>query len=645
MDFTHAILRSHVDLATFASLVLLGLIFCQLVIRSSQVGGSLPRRNVIATLLVGFATVGATYGFSRLYEHHQRHVLEGVLAAASSDLRDTATRDGLDLTQLPKIAERWMQAFPSLARLQVQSVPATGKGTILFDTGIDLNGDSKHDREAEAPFLPGTETDVPVRAEKPAAGGLAPYFQRFGGKPFIHLTEFISSSNAGVTHLILDFRAGSWSAPVAAARIVSLLSGICIITLLLARPCLTCIHEAELQRRAKVEESLQKAREAADAQSRKKGELLAAMTYEIRTPLTAIMGFSRVLLDSQLDGVQQRHVETIVSAGDRLASLLNDILDLTKIEEGKLSLEQIDYSPIAVINDVIDVMTSHATKKGLTLRLETPLRESFLTRGDPSRLRQVVQRLVDNAVKYTERGAVTVRAVWRPSVENRAEGILTLSVADTGVGISANRLPKLLESLQAPDSKSAQFTGPGLSLVMVKRLVDLMEGKIEIQSTINLGTTVTLQLPCSPKSTVTQPGDPSATRPPMLASKRALVVDDQALNREIVRLMLQRLGFNAETASSGEEAVRLARVQSYDIIFLDLDMPGLDGFATCAQLRGLGGDYRLIPIVAVTGVTEKGTRERCLVAGMSEYLTKPVYAPALKSTIGAVLPSDTPPRV
>ncbi|WP_404421654.1 response regulator [Nibricoccus sp. IMCC34717] len=625
MDFTHAILRSHVDLATFASLVLLGLLFCQLVIRSSQVGGSLPRRNVIATLLVAAITLGATFGLSRLFEGHQRAILDGVLSSATADLRDAASTKGLDAAPIPRIAERWAKALPSLQNFQIQRLVKDRKAEVIFDS-------SAKEVSASAP----SEAAVPVTLDSPAESGLAAYYSKDGRQALIRLSAFVSSSEGGDTHLVLNFRAGPWCTPVAVARVISLLSGLCIITLLLARPCLKCIHEAELQRHVKVEESLKQAREVADTHSRKKGELLAAMTYEIRTPLTAIMGFSRVLLDSELDAVQQRHVETIVSAGDRLAGLLNDILDLTKIEEGKLSLEQIDYSPIAVLNEVIDVMTSRATKKGVSLRLETPLRESFVTRGDPTRVRQVVQRLVDNALKFTERGAVTVRASWRPSVETPAEGILTLSIADTGVGISAERLPKLLESLQSPETSSTNFTGPGLSLVMVKRLVDLMQGKIEIQSTVNVGTTATLQVPCSPKSTVTQPGDFAPTRPP-ISSRRALVVDDQALNREIVRLMLQRLGFVAEAVPSGEEAVRLAQTQSYDIIFLDIDMPGLDGFATCAQLRALGGDYRLIPIVAVTGITEKGTRERCLVAGMSEYLTKPVYAPALKSTIAAVL--------
>jgi signal transduction histidine kinase/CheY-like chemotaxis protein len=630
MDFTHAILRSHVDLATFASLVLLGLIFCQLVIRSSQVGGSLPRRNVIATLLIAAATVSATFGLSRLFEGHQRAILDGALHSAAADLRDSASAQGLDRAAFPRIAERWSTALPSLQHFQVHQITKDTSSVLLYDSsGKSLSSAGT------------TPTALPLASSNLSGGGLAPYFLREGEHALIHLSTFLSSSAEGDTHLVLSFRAGPWCAPVAAARLVSLLSGLCIVTLLLARPCLSCIHEAELQRHAKVEESLKQAREEADAQSRKKGELLAAMTYEIRTPLTAIMGFSRVLLDSELDASQQRHVETIVSAGDRLAGLLNDILDLTKMEEGRLSLEQIDYSPIAVLNEVIDVMTSRATKKGLSLRLETPLRESFITRGDPTRVRQVVQRLVDNAIKFTERGAITVRASWRPSVETPSEGTLAVSIADTGVGISAERLPKLFESLQAPEASGVNFTGPGLSLVMVKRLVDLMQGKIEIQSTVNVGTTATLQIPCSPKSTVTQPGDIGATRPPIM-SRRALVVDDQALNREIVRLMLQRLGFVAEVVPSGEEAVRLARGQIYDIVFLDIDMPGLDGFATCAQLRALGGDYRLIPIVAVTGITEKGTRERCLVAGMSEYLTKPVYAPALKSTIAAVLPDGTP---
>lgn len=634
MELSSLILRNHVDISVFAVVVVLGLVFCQLVVRSAHIGGTLPARNVIATILMTVISAGVTFGVSRLYEAHHRSVLEGAAAGAALDMEQILTSSpGQREVGFSQAVLRWRTAMPSLAGLVLVDRSAPSAPKIVFDGGLDLDGDGAVARPDELPRPAGETPARELHAmPAPTGGGLAPLMRSYSNTPYLQLAAACDSRH----FVSLVFRSSTWTIPVAAARLVTLATALCVIALLLSRPCLQCIHNAELARRQKIEAGLQQAREAANAESRMKSELLSALTYEIRTPLTAIMGFSRVLLDSTLDGGQRRHVETIVSAGDRLAGILNDILDLNKIEEGKLQLEEIDYSPISVLNEIIDLMTPQATRKGVALRLETNLRESFTTRGDPVRLRQIVLRLVDNGIRFTDTGAVTVRAGWRATPQGDADGVLALTVQDTGVGIPTDRLAGLFTTLAPQEAQRSRFNGNGLGLVMAKKLVDLMHGTLSASSRPGAGSTFTVDLPCTPKSTITQGPVETVTTPPKV--RRALVVDDQALNREIVRLMLQRAGFSADTAASGADALKMAGQQEYDIVFLDLDMPGLDGFETTAKLRALGSVYKHIPIVAVTGVTEKGTREKCLVAGMSEYLPKPVYAPALKSTIAAVMP-------
>jgi two-component system, sensor histidine kinase len=259
--------------------------------------------------------------------------------------------------------------------------------------------------------------------------------------------------------------------------------------------------------------------------------------------------------------------------------------------------------------------------------------------GDPARVRQILVNLVSNAIKFTDRGEVALRASWT-TFETPLKGKLVFEIHDTGIGISSEKLPGLFKQFTQLHGETRRYAGAGLGLVICKRLIDLMNGTLTVESLLGEGSHFTVTLPCTaihsnpgstpPNTTTSSNGSSPAIR------GRALIVDDQAVNRELLKIMLRRQGYFTDLASNGEEAVALSQTTTYSIIFMDLEMPGMDGLQTTRKIRELRKEGSRVPIIAVTATTTKGTREKCLEAGMDEYLTKPVYLPALRSTLAAM---------
>ncbi|MCU0794146.1 MAG: response regulator, partial [Opitutaceae bacterium] len=435
----------------------------------------------------------------------------------------------------------------------------------------------------------------------------------------------------------------NWVLSILTNRALVYTVGLILIAVFLSRETLVTLIRAEIRQREAAERELHRAVLAAESANNAKSEFLAVMSHEIRTPLTAVLGFASVLSETKLDPTQQRYVDTIISAGDRLVGMVNDVLDLSKIEEGRLVLDSIAWSPALLIHEVVDLLTPSAIEKNLLLRCDQRFDDGLAVLGDPARIRQILVNLVNNGIKFTDRGEVTLRASWTPPADeaSAANGKLIFEVCDTGIGISSDKLSGLFKQFTQVHGETRRYNGAGLGLAICKRIVDLMHGTMTVESLLGQGTHFTITLPCAPVPAMADAATDNSARnstggtAPAIRG-RALIVDDQAVNRELLKIMLRRQGFLTDLAHDGEEAVALSTKQTYNIIFMDLEMPGMNGYETTRKIRTASHHGIHVPIVAVTATTAKGTREKCLEAGMDEYLTKPVYLPALKSTLAAM---------
>lgn len=403
----------------------------------------------------------------------------------------------------------------------------------------------------------------------------------------------------------------------------------------------------EMQERAETERQLKAAKAAADDASRAKSDFLAVMSHEIRTPLNAVMGFSNLLAETRLDDAQRDYLATINNESRRLTSLVSDILDLTKIEQGRLALERLPFAPVETSEEVLRLLSARAQEKRIDLRFEAQIAGPLLIAGDPLRFRQVLLNLVDNAIKFTAAGSVTLFLRWTPSTANKSAGELAVAVRDTGVGIPQDKLPRLFQMFtQVDTSTTRRFGGTGLGLAICHRLVALMGGHINVESSVGAGTTFRFSLPVQAVSisddTAPQQAEPVVA---IVQRPRILVVDDMDTNRFLLQVFLARHGFEPDLAASGEEAVRLAAENRYDAILMDLQMPDIDGFAATQRIRAAEGSGRRTPIIALTASITKGTREKCLAHGMDEYLTKPLDLRKFKVLLTQLIERrETPPH-
>jgi signal transduction histidine kinase/ActR/RegA family two-component response regulator len=413
---------------------------------------------------------------------------------------------------------------------------------------------------------------------------------------------------------------------IAALRALALGGTIAFVAALLAGWTIIGLQRGELRERAITERQLEQARASADEANRAKGDFLAVMSHEIRTPLNAVIGFANLLAESKLDEIQRGYLATVTSEGTRLSSLVNDILDLSKIEEGRLSLERLPFAPVETALEVLRLFRARAAEKNLDLRFEAQLTGQLLVAGDPLRFRQILVNLTDNAIKFTPRGSVTVFLTWTPPELAASHGRLGLRVKDTGIGIPVDKRKNLFQMfMQADVSTTRRYGGTGLGLAICQRLVALMGGEIIVNSTVGEGTEFAFTVPAAP---VALPGELEADDSRSLFAPgrkpHILVVDDMQTNRFLLEVFLSRTGFESTLAAGGEEAVRLAGENRYDAILMDLQMPDLDGYGATQRIRAGESAGSHIPIIALTASIAKGTREKCLAAGMDEHLTKPL---------------------
>ena len=404
----------------------------------------------------------------------------------------------------------------------------------------------------------------------------------------------------------------------------------------------------DITQRKRTEEELTHAKTAAEAANRAKSEFLANMSHELRTPMTAILGFADILLENPAGCDPMDAAEAIQRNGEHLLALLNDILDLSKIEAGKTGLEFQACSPVKIVSEVLATMRVRADAKGLPLCGENDPAIPKMVMTDPLRLRQILVNLIGNAIKFTETGSV--RVVTRMEKDQAGNAMLTFDVIDTGIGIADDQRALLFQPFSQVDASAGRrFGGTGLGLAISRRLARMLGGDITVSSVLGRGATfsVTIAVEQAAMKEPAERSKPRVTAPPQTIDPvnirgRILLVEDSPDNQRLIAFLLRTAGAEVSVADNGQAAIDCAlQAQEaglpFDLIFMDMQMPILDGYEATQRLRGLG--YRR-PIVALTAHAMASDREKCLGAGCDDYLTKPINRGMLLQTLSTWMKSE-----